>query len=310
MNILFQFGEFNGEESSKWVDFFIQFFSSLIGAGSAILVFWLGMRNDKKKQKINTLELTHEKLKYINFLLNGVLSDTQKQTASINLYINEQKKNYSKQNRYSIYVKNNVERVAISIKQEEYVIAYVRVFNDDNITRLFDLSDYFNRILDKTISDIQSNTKYDYELKLEFKGLIERLINNIAAYIFLLKKGSNYQQNELYLLLNEAIIHYYEILEKEFDNFLAFRENLINPMLKYLLPYRDIIQIYDIAELASRANKSLFPIIKNKENFVLNLTETKDELENQLKLFKEYIQGLDNYLDERAIRIKRVEGNK
>ena len=307
MNIFFQFGEFTGEESSKVIDFIIQLVGALIGAGSAILVFWLGLKNERLKGDKQKIELTHEKLRYVNFLLNGVLADTQKQLLGIERFINQQNSNLSKLTIFDITVKNNSERIVNKINQEEYFLAYVRVFDDDNITRLFDLTDYFKLAFDKVLEDIRSNAKYDYDLKVEFKGLVDSLINKIAAYSFVLKQKQNYQDDDLYNILNESIIHYYEVIQKEFDNFLLLRENFIVPLLPQILKYRNIAEVYEIAEIASKANKSLTPVLINKEKFIIDLRETKKDIESQIEKFDKYIKPLDNYLISKNLKITRLE---
>ena len=311
MNIIFQFGEFSGEESSKLVDLLIQIVASLIGAGSAILVFWLGLKNEREKEAKQKLEITHDKLRYVNYLLNGTLIDIRSQVKKIEQFIDEQSENLSKFVHYNINLKSDVERIVNNINQEDYFLAYVRVINDDNITILFYISELLDKAVEKVLKDIGSSAEHDYKLKLDFKTLIDNLVDNMSRYLLELKKVENYiKYEDLYHILNESILSYIEIVDKEPDNFLKIRDFFIVPLMPKLLTFRDIVEIHTIVDIASKANKSLTPILRNKEDLINDLKLTREDIDYLLEKFNQHLQPLNEYLETRKLKITRMEVNK
>lgn len=85
MHFYFQTGEFLGADSSNWFDLFVQFLGIVVGAGVAILVFWLGKRNDEKKavQRLNDLEV------YLAAAINSLDEPVKKQIASLDQFSKE-----------------------------------------------------------------------------------------------------------------------------------------------------------------------------------------------------------------------------
>lgn len=85
MHFYFQTGEFLGADGSNWLDLFVQFLGIVVGAGVAILVFWLGKRNDEKKavQRLNDLEV------YLTAAVTGLDEPVKKQIASLDQFSKE-----------------------------------------------------------------------------------------------------------------------------------------------------------------------------------------------------------------------------
>jgi hypothetical protein len=277
--------------------------AQFVAAAVAIYIFVLGLKKQKEKENAQKIEITQDKLTYINFLLNNCFRETRSQVNNINEYVSRQRENYSKFTQYNITVKNSTERISKIINQEDYILAYSRISKDGNITNLIDLADYFNRSFDKIYNDLNSSTKRDFDLKLDFKALLDSILDNMSLLIHQHMSQPNPVIDEKVLNLNNFVYHYYDILELYPRDFIAIRDKFLTPLLKYFVNERESPEIYDIVSLASRANKALTPILRYTEDHTNEIEDIKNDIESQLNLFPSLINRLDNYLTERNLKI-------
>lgn len=70
-DIIFQSGEFSGDDNSFWTDLFVSILGAGVGAYTTIWVYLESLKKEKIKEESKKKEFEKDKLKYLGLLINN-----------------------------------------------------------------------------------------------------------------------------------------------------------------------------------------------------------------------------------------------
>ena len=296
MNIIFQFGEFTNEDSSFWADLAIAVVGAFIGTGGAIWLYYRQTRDQKKKEDDNKVEVQKDKLRYLRNLLKDVILSIEKFSAQL-LEFHDNVISYPTHlPQLKTLPTYNFDRIVNKLNQEDYYHAYVTLIQNENISAIFSLVEYFYGSLELSEQSFKDTVQYDLQRRNKFFEAITKLVNEMAETLRLFKQNNQRDTNN-YRILNEFIIRYYEVLEPDPSNFLRLRDRFLTPLLESIYKITDSDEMRKISKIASTANKLLTPVILSNQDYAKELKKLSEALIKANNKLKERMIPLDEYLN-------------
>lgn len=214
INIVFQSGDFYNEDTSSFLE---NLLGAFIGAGAALLVFYLESRRERNNRRNERIQSDTNTLNYFIALLKSVLKIAEKQSG----YYKEHKDNLTnkpfEQHFLNTVIAEDVNRILHNFDHERVFHSYLARFNND-MSRIETFQKIFSRLdlIEAIYKDaIKIHEKLQEELmtsKLKYKDLAEEETKSYCAELINVIRQSdpNYADNPFWNLLNNAILDYHQ----------------------------------------------------------------------------------------------------
>lgn len=213
-------------------DFFKDLISALIGTGTALLIFYLSIKNDKSKEAENEENQNNQRLNYLVNLAKS--SSTQIKTFNGNLLENIQK--FKSNNlEFHLIVQNpnkSLERLAEIINNENYFLAYIKKFGLEKTNSYNKISievDFFIAVQNQIFEMSKIAQTYDYKRKSDYSLAINKLMNKTASLT-----TSDYLSEEYVLIIKSILNNLYTNMQ-DLTNLEYYYINFLQPVLKEVL---------------------------------------------------------------------------
>lgn len=216
-------------------DFLKDIISALIGTGTALLLFYLTIKSDKKKEKKKNQEEDRNRIRHFSNLVKSSIVHVETITSNLDDMVSEYEKNNLDFQLLRFSPNKSFNRLEKLLKNENYFLSYVNTFGESKIKTFNNISsevDYFNMQIDQLWSMIEKSQQFDYKRKKSFKFQVNDLINLTAWFT----KQPNLLEASDIEKLNSYIKDFYENIKDETDlnYFYEFiRKVLENVFIKY-----------------------------------------------------------------------------
>jgi hypothetical protein len=240
MDFIFNIGEhyYQGDEPAFWIDFLTTFFGSILGFGSALLIYYVETRRDNKKEAKNKLEENLNKLIYLKQLIESVLKTYNKQQLPyIKEFISQQRLNLLDLKAMRRVASNDFKRL-INIDNKGVFEAWGEHFGNEpewikNYKRTHASLDFLEGAIFETYRIERSNNDKCYEILLEVKEYIEDIpiiISNFARQLEG-ELGEKRWTNEYYLFIDSHIKKFRKLID-DGANLEIINNEFLQPLLE------------------------------------------------------------------------------
>ncbi len=218
MNI-FQF--FQALPSDFWENLLISVIGAIIGSGGAILIFYLTIGHDRKKEAERKELHCKNKLRYFHSLVESVIDSVEKQILNMREFTEKVKKNPFEYNYLNIVVNENITRISERVDQEELYHSYLQIIcqgkEEHEFLQSLNVVDYLNAALKSTKDSLFQTTTYTSELEKQYSALSERLLDEAGSELNSIKTTdpTGYAKKDFFIFLNTSILSYYNGIQDE-----------------------------------------------------------------------------------------------
>lgn len=248
-DIVFQNGEFFYEASSSILEKIWTFLASFIGLGIPLLLFYLGLKEDKKREIKRKNDRQNDNLKYFAILVENVIIVCNKQAGNCMRIAEESASHPTEFPIIEKVVGTDIKRIVNLVNHENIFHAYVSKFGNKTekikeFRTIFSYLDYLDKTYDQHIFDYENfKQKFD-SIFFEYKILSEELMDYVTSLIRSIKKENPDNEKDDFLnFIDELILYYYkELKNKGIEKDMNYDfENFIDPIKKELIrKYRDV----------------------------------------------------------------------
>ena len=243
-DIVFQDGEFFYDTSSSVIEKFWTFFVSFCGIGIPLILFYLGLRLDKKRENKRKIDRQEDNLKYFAILIENILTLSSIQATNCVTVATKISINPIEFPLLEKIVGTDIKRIVNLSNHEDIFHAYISKYGNttENIKEfrvIFSYLDYLDKIYDQHIQVFET---YKEKLGIKYQNycnITDDLMEHVAILIKDIKNENNgYENNDFWNLINNLIMEYYAKIKKEkleknimynYDNFTSpIRIALIN----------------------------------------------------------------------------------
>lgn len=265
-------------------DFFQDLVSALIGMGSALLIFYLTLKADKKKEILHNEEANKNRLRHFSNLADSSKNHIETIISNLNEMIENYSNNQLDFQLLKFSPNKSLDRIEKLLKNENYFLAYAEKFGESKIKTFNNISfeiDFFIMQITQIWEMVKASQQFDYERKSLFKNQVTELMNLTAS---LIKKPDILSQED-----NEKIGN---MIKEFYDNFthgtdLEYFYKFIRKSLEeVLIKYTEHSIILELLP-KFRDTSALFIEIKaQNSNHSEDLKEISEQLSNTLEKFK------------------------
>ena len=279
-------------------DFFKDLISALIGTLSALLIFYLTLRHDKKKdQKLEK----QQNLRRLNYLSNLVTS-VKNQTITFKNNLDKNIENFNDDKlHFHQMVKNpnsSLHRLDEIINDENYFLAYFQEYGETNVKKYNNMSlqiDYFIAQEKQVYEMNEAAQKFDYNRKAAFVSNINNLMNRAS---FLPKQPGLLEEGYIRELNN--IFEYYNNNLKDLSDLQFQYSHMIRPIIE-----RVLIHNLDKPEI-----RELIAEFKNASILFNEIKLQNDKHKEDLEMISgNYQESIDSFIKDGEELIKTTANN-
>ena len=297
-DIIFQSGEFSGDDNSFWTDLLVGILGAGVGAYTTIWVYLQSLKKEKLKEEIKKKEFEKDKLRYLQHLINKSLSTIDHLITGLDKFIQTiEEDNITFPELISAPL-HDLERIVHRINQEEHYHSYLNQLKNDDITVIFGIIDYFYDSYTEIRKSLEKSQRYDFDRKQEYIKLVYEVRKMTSSKLGELRKFNDTFLN-FYKDLNSILVNHIKEADQNPRNLELIQHNLLHPILNLWKNNREIstkIDFDEIVNKASDANKMLFPIKENNKNVAADLQYYSTDFKKNIKLLKDKNKPLQNFL--------------
>ena len=302
LQIIFQSGDFYNEGNSFWTDFFINVFGALIGTLTALGVFTLQVKHDRKKEKEKEGKLIRQKLHYFSSMVDSIFELAKKQSDHIKTFYEIQRTDTLNIPKITLLPANDLKRFSELQNHEEYYHAYLNKFGytSDMVKeyrKYFAIIDYLHAQTNQITDTLQKSMDFDFERKTKYKDIVEKAMDDTAE-LFNRAKQSN-QIDDFANFLNNSLLQFYSG-EINYSDLNEFQSKFVDPVkLGIVEKFRSIDAAMQLAGELKKAT-FIFSEIKYSNGYIAddfeaiytNYKEAGDKLEQlTIKLNSTFINN-------------------
>lgn len=273
--ITFQTGEFYFEGTPFWTDFIIGLASAGIGTLTALIIFRLTIKAEKKKQKELDKETNNRRIHYFISLVEGISIIANKQSAFLAEFQKLQHENFETIPKLKIVADYSLRRFVEMANHEDYYHAYLGKFSYSNSSvekfrEIFKIIDFlqnqkihFEKLLEETV-------RQDNQQKAKYKAIVDKVMTEAATLINTAKQVGNYGGFED--MLNTVLLEFHAE-ERDYSKLSSFEGNFVT------LVKHQIIENFRDNEAAIR----LVTQLKEASQIYHNIEYCNSELANDFE---------------------------
>ena len=261
-------------------DFFKDLISALIGTGTALLIFYMTLRSDKKKSKEDEENQNQRRLDY----LSNVVTATKNQAESFIVNLKKSIADFDADNlNFHLLTKNpnsSLDRLNELLNNENYFLAYFKKYGKKNAKKYNNIAlqvDFFVEQEKQIWEMTKIAQSFDYNRKKSFTQSTNDLMNRTAGLLKIDLLEQQYKDR-----INEIFDDYYQNVGDMTD--LSFHyERFIRPTMSNVLIHN--VDKPEIIELISE--------FKNVSNLFNEIKMQNDNHnKSQKAILKSYEESL------------------
>lgn len=258
-------------------DFIINIIGALIGTGTALAIFYMQGKSDKKKEDKAKREDRENILKYFSFLVKGAIKLTQLQIQYLLEFAKSVTKDDINFHELTIVSTNDFKRIAESNNLDEFLIAYTNHFNSSTesvrtFTEIISSIDYLLLELSELPKIMERAVKNDYELRENFESYFKSAYSSFGKTLIIHQRGKTETGKKLQELMTKfqnehpgdnSDIKYFN------DNFIEPTNNIITDYLSNI--HNLIDNEYLILAESTRNAKQVFNALRDQNKQLLEI---------------------------------------
>ncbi|MEI6864651.1 hypothetical protein [Flavicella sp.] len=267
-------------------------FSALIGTGTALFVFYLTLKQERRREKEKLQRETDNRIRNFKNLITSSTSHAETTITNLGEMVNNYNTNLLDFQLLRFSPNKSFERLDELLKNETYFQSFTKKYgekNIDNYNRISLIIDYFNMQLNQLWDIIQKGQNFDFERKTKFKDLSSQILNGIAKLIIKEDSGIAQKDNEL---LNHLILKFHEGLPS--NNNLNYLYEFNRAVLENVL--KNYIGNFSAMEIIERIRDSsiLFDEIQKQNGAHKETLEgIQNEMSNSLERYRTEVKNLE-----------------
>jgi len=220
LHIAFQSGEFYNEGNSFLSDFLINAFGALIGTLTALTIFWLTIKHDRKNKKANEVKVISQRLHYFSSIVNNITDIVTKQNVFLKDFFEKQRKDTLNIPLITLLPDNDLRRFSELQNHEDYYHAYLSKFSYSSETVeeyrcFYSYIDFLKAQIDQLRDRLMKSIQYDHDRKVKYKILVEKAMDDTARIVGTATISNRITEFEMFL--NQSLLNFYSIENDHFD---------------------------------------------------------------------------------------------
>jgi hypothetical protein len=286
LQIVFQSGDFYNEGNSFWTDFFINVFGALIGTLTALVIFLLTVKHDRKKEKERENNTIGQRLHYFSSMVDSINETVKKQSNHLKEFFENQRKDTLNIPLVTLLPDNDLKRFSELQNHEDYYHAYLSRFGYDSVIvkeyrNFYSLIDFLKTQNNQFQDMLMKSMQFDYERKVRYKNIVEKAMDDTALLFNSAKQEQRITDFEIFL--NETLLNFYKG-DVDFSDLNHFQSKFVDPIkIEIVKKYRE----NDIAiQLAGELKKATYIFTEIK----LSNEEIANDFE---RIYKNYNDACD-----------------
>lgn len=295
---IFQSGDFYTQDSSGLLKSLL---GALIGSATSLFVFYRSSSRDKKKAAKLKTESETNTLKYCSALIESILLFGEKQSTAYKEYANDIKEKPLDFHQYRKIIAEDLNRVLNHMNAEQIFHSYITRFGNsrEQVTKfqkLFARLDFLYKLYEMANISAEKYTSHLESKLLRYKELSEEEILNYVAVLSADIKHANadYQKNEFYNTLNQAILTYYKTAPEHIP-VEHIQEAFINPLkIELVKKFRPIEEARKIEDNCRKATWLYNDIISKSNMTVDEFTDYHEVMDKTVGELKEMSSEIIN----------------
>lgn len=266
-------------------EFLQNFLSTLIGSGTALLVFYLTIRNEKRKLKIQQEKETENRMRNFDNLITSSISHAEGIIQNLSEMISNYETNNLDFQLLRFAPNKSFERLDELLKNENYFQSYVQKYGESKVDIFNKVSleiDYFHMQINELWKMLEKAQSFDYERKVKFKDMSNSILNSLAKLTIRTDTGIS---SEDLAKLETHLYNFHQLNDetKTLQDLYEFNRLILSDVL---IRYYKNLNVTDILENI-RESSLLFDEILKQINFHKeNLISIKNEMNNALESYK------------------------
>lgn len=277
LQIIFQSGDFYNEGNSFFSDFLINVFGALIGTATALLLFYLTIRVEKKKNIKNETETINKRLHYFYSMAKSIYNNAIKQGQFIKEFYEEMEVDNLIIPLIKLLTMDDLKRFSEIQNHEDYYHAYLKRFGYNNDTvkeyrKIYSSVDFIKNSIEQQKSMLDKSIKFDYDRKMSYKSIVEKTMDNVAT----LSKDKSIDE-KLAAFFNDSLVKFYSE-ERNYSDLRVFEDNFVKPTKEGIVKdYNDNETAFQISLDLKNATYIFTNIKLNNEKIVADFKKIHDD---------------------------------
>jgi hypothetical protein len=291
--------EVTKDSSSFWsLDLFKAIFTPFVGTLTALGVFYLTSRRDRRKEEAKKANDSRNRAKYISNLLNDTIKTTQKQTMSLYEFLPKLQTDFTNYHPIPRIVNSNLDRLIRVLGDEISFTSITKVDIGDSIdekievyNKLVSKVDFVDAILTNLMSVAQNKTRQkaidDLEIQTATDGILVHS-NTIMLELQNSESPTDLEQEFVkgFIEIDKALRSQTEQGISTFHNYLVLPANaFINRF--YSNNFRKIEQLQLLARAIDQSRRLYSQMKVNNDIYVSMIEEAIVDLQPQLLVLRE-----------------------
>ena len=264
-------------------EFLQNFLSTLIGSGTALLVFYLTIKNDRKKAKEQKEQETENRIRNFDNLISSSITHAKGTIENLSEMISNYETNNLDFQLLRFAPNKSFERLDELLKNENYFQSYVQKYGVSKVDIFNKISleiDYFNMQLTELWKMLEKAQNFDYDRKSKFREMSNQILNSLAKLTIRTDTGISSED------IDKLSSHLYDFHQKNNENstlrdLYNFNRLILNDVL--IRHYKNL-NVTDILENIRESSILFDEILKqlnyHKENLIKITNEMRIALEN------------------------------
>lgn len=271
-------------------DFFKDLISALIGTGTALLIFYMTLKADRRKEEKDEDEQNKRRLGY----LSNVATATKNQAESFITNLKKSISDFESDDlNFHLLTKNpnsSLARLSEILNNENYFLAYFKKYGKQNLKKYNSISlqvDFFVEQEKQIWEMTQIAQTFDYNRKQSFVRAVNDLMNRTAGLfqINLLEQKYLIEINRIFKDFYDNVgdmsdleFHYSRFIRPMMENILI--KNVDKPIIIELVSeFKNVSNLFNEIKLQNQNhNKSQKEILKRYEESLLFFQRDAEEL--------------------------------
>lgn len=232
LQIVFQSGDFYNEGNSFWTDFSINAFGALIGTLTALVIFLLTVKYDRKKEKEKEDKTISQRLHYFSSMVDSINDTVEKQSNHLKDFFEKQRKDTLNIPLITLLPDNDLKRFSELQNHEDYYHAYLSKFGYDaevvkEYRNFYSLIDFLKTQNDQFQDMLMKSMQFDYERKVKYKNIVEKAMDETALIFNAAKQEDRISDFEAFL--NQTLLNFYKG-DVNFSDLNYFQNQFVDPI--------------------------------------------------------------------------------
>lgn len=216
IEVLFAFGFSGGAGSGNYI--IDKVLPSLIGTGSALLIFYLTTKRDRNKEQKDKLEEREDKITYLKSLVDNIIVVTTQQRDHLSKHVRKIRENNVDFQLMTFVPLTDFNRAIEILNKEEYYLSYSKYFKEKiDTAKTFNALQANIEYLDAQFFEIKEilrkSQQFDHERKEHFKELIDKSMS-ITGDILLQNKDD---MPQIFKDIDEILLNFLTGLQDNSD---------------------------------------------------------------------------------------------